>query len=66
MTKKKDQDFAWDPKFLVDKAYMELQEDAKEKLSLRHYVGQWEIQQLAADVKQRWPKMLDEANFSMK
>lgn len=53
--------FAEDLKTLVDKAYPELQDDAKEQLALTHYLGQLEQQQLAFSVKQRRPKSVDEA-----
>jgi len=46
---------------LVDKAYPELQDDAKEQLALTHYLGQLEQQQLAFSVKQRRPKSVDAA-----
>ena len=53
--------FAEDLKTLVDKAYPELQDDAKEQLALTHYLGPLEQQQLAFSVKQRRPKSVDEA-----
>ena len=53
--------FAEDLKTLVDKAYPELQDDAKEQLALTHYLGQLKQQQLAFSVKQRRPKSVDEA-----
>ena len=53
--------FAEDLKTLVDKAYPELQDDAREQLALTHYLGQLEQQQLAFSVKQRRPKSVDEA-----
>ena len=53
--------FAEDLETLVDKAYPELQDDAKEQLALTHYLGQLELQQLAFSVKQRRPKSVDEA-----
>lgn len=43
--------FAKDPKTLVDKAYLELQDDAKEQLALTHYFRQLEQQQLAFSVE---------------
>ena len=52
---------AEDLKTLVDKAYPELQDDAKEQLALTHYLGQLEQQQLAFSVKQRRPKSVDAA-----
>ena len=51
--------FAEDLKTLVNKAYPELQDDAKEQLGLTHYLGQLEQQQLAFSVKQRRPKSVD-------
>ena len=45
--------FAEDLKTLGDKAYPELQDDAKEQLTLTQYLGQLEQQQLAFSVKQR-------------
>ena len=38
--------FAEDLKTLVDKAYLELQDDSQEQLVLTHYLGQLEQQQL--------------------
>ena len=53
--------FSEDLKTLVDRAYPELQYDAKEQLALTHYLGQLEQQQAAFSVKQRRPKSVDEA-----
>ena len=53
--------FAEDLKLLVDKAYPELQDDAREQLALTHYLGQLEQPQLAFSVKQRRPRTVDEA-----
>ena len=54
--------FAEDPKALVDKAYLELQDDL---LALTHYLRQLEEQQLAFSVKQRRPKSVDAAVSAM-
>ena len=54
--------FAEDPKTLVDKAYLELQDDL---LALTHYLRQLEEQQLAFSVKQRRPKSVDAAVSAM-
>ena len=53
--------FAEDLNTLVDRAYPELQDDAREQLALTHYLGQLEHPQLAFSVKQRRPKTVDEA-----
>ena len=53
--------FGEDLNTLVNKAYPELQDDAKEQLALTHYLGQLEQQQLAFSVKQRRPKLMDAA-----
>ncbi len=53
--------FAEDLKQLVERAYPDLQEDAREQLVLTHYLGQLEHQQLAFSVKQKRPKTVDEA-----
>ena len=53
--------FAEDLKNLVDRAYPELHEDAREQLALTHYLGQLEQPQLAFSVKQRRPRSVDEA-----
>ena len=47
--------FAEDLKQLVERAYPDLQEDAREQLALTHYLGQLEPQQLAFSVKQKRP-----------
>ena len=52
--------FAEDLKLLVDKAYPELQDNAREQLALTHYLGQLEQPQLAFSVKQRRPRTVDE------
>ena len=51
--------FAEALKTLIDNAYPEMQDDAKEQLGLTHYLGQLEQQQLAFSVKQRRPKSVD-------
>ena len=53
--------FAEDLKQLVERAYPDLQEDAREQLALTHYLGQLKHQQLAFSVKQKRPKTVDEA-----
>ena len=47
---------AEDLKQLVERTYPDLQEDAREQLTLTHYLGQLEHQQLAFSVKQKRPK----------
>ena len=53
--------FAEDLKILADRAFPDLQEEAKEHLALTHYLGQLENPQVAIDVKHRRPKTVDEA-----
>jgi dsDNA-binding SOS-regulon protein len=53
-------DFADNLKILVDKAYPELDEAAREQLALNHYLTQIADQQIAFSVKQKRPKTLDE------
>ena len=53
--------FAKDLNQLVECAYPDLQEDAREHLALTHYLGQLEHQQLAIIGKQKCPKTMDEA-----
>ena len=53
--------FAEDLKILADRAFPDLQEEAKEHLALTHYLGQLENPQVAFGVKQRRPKTVDEA-----
>ena len=48
-------------RLLTDKAYPDLQEEAKEQLALTRYLGQLNNQQVAFSVKQKRPKTLDEA-----
>ena len=53
--------FAEDMKVLADKAFPQLQNDAKEQLALNHYLGQLTDQQIAFNVRQKRPRTLDEA-----
>ena len=53
--------FAEDLKRLVERAYPELQDNAREQIALTHYLGQLVQPQLAFGVKQRRPKSVDEA-----
>lgn len=53
-------DFAEDLRTLVDKAYPDFQDNAKEQLALNHFINQIENIQVAFSVKQRRPKNLDE------
>ena len=53
-------DFAEDLRLLADKAYPELQPEARELLSLQMYLAQLDQPQVAFSVKQRRPKSLDE------
>ena len=57
--------FAEDLKTLIDKAYPELQDDAKEQLALTQYLRQLEQQQLAFSVRQKGPKSVDAAVSAM-
>lgn len=62
--KRRDEDwaaYAEDLRLLADKAFPALQPEAKEQLSLTHYLGQIENQQIAFGVRQRRPKKVDEA-----
>ena len=54
-------DFADGLKVLVDKAYSDLEEKAREQLAVNHYLTNVDQQQVAFSVKQRCPKTLDEA-----
>ena len=54
-------EFAEDIRLLVDKAYPDLQDAAKEQLALTHFLGQLSNPQVAFSVKQSRPKNLDEA-----
>ena len=53
--------FAEDLKRLMEWAYPELQDNAREQIALTHYLGQLDQPQLAFSVKQRRPKSVDEA-----
>lgn len=46
---------------LADKAFPELQKEAKEHLTLNHFLGQIENAQIAFGVKQQHPKKLETA-----
>ena len=48
-------------KLLADRALPELQEEAQEKLSLHHFLGEVTNQQVVSAVCQRRPKTLDDA-----
>ena len=54
-------DFVDDLKNLVDKAYPELEEAARERLAVNQYLQQLEQPQVAFSVKQKRPAKLDEA-----
>ena len=54
-------DFADDLRSLADKAYPELQPEARVVLALQSYLSQLDQPQVAFSVKQRRPKGLDEA-----
>ena len=54
-------DFAEDLRKLADRAYNDLQEEAKEKLSLNRYLDQIADSQVSFGVKQSRPKTLDDA-----
>ena len=54
-------DFADSLRTLVDKAYPDLEENAKEQLALNHFVSQIENGQVAFSVRQKRPKTVDEA-----
>ncbi len=45
----------------MERAYPDLQENAREQLALTYYLGQLEHQQLAFSVNQKCPKTVDEA-----
>ena len=57
--------FAEDLKVLVNKAFPQLQDDAKEQLTLIHYLGQLTDHQIAFSVWQNCPRNLDEAVSAM-
>lgn len=54
-------DFAEDLRRLADRAHSDLQEEAREKLSLTRYLNQINDPQVSFGVKQSRPKNLDEA-----
>ena len=54
-------DFADNLRVLVDKAYPQLDLDARHLIALRQYLGQVEDTQLSFAIKQRTPKTLEEA-----
>ena len=54
-------DYAEDLRALADKAFPELQDEARERLALNSYLNQLEHPQVAFGVKQRQPGTLDEA-----
>ena len=54
-------EFADAVKLLTDKAYPELDDNARECLALNHYLGQIDSPQVAFSVRQRQPKTLVEA-----
>ena len=54
-------DFADNLRVLADRAFPELQEEAREKLSLDRFLGEMTNQQVAFAVRQRKPKTLDDA-----
>ena len=54
-------DLADDLKSLADKAFPELENDARERLALNRYLDQLEHPQVAFSVRQRNPQRLDEA-----
>ena len=53
--------FAEDLKVLANKAFPQLQDNAKEQLALNHYLGQLTNQQISFNVRQKRPRTLDEA-----
>ena len=65
-TRKKNRDERWadfgeDLRILADKAYPDLQEEARERLSLNRYLDQLSDPQVAFAVRQSTPKSVDEA-----
>ena len=54
-------DFADNLKLLVDRAYPDLEDKAREQLALNHYLSQLSDQQVAFSVKQKRPATLDDA-----
>ena len=59
--KKKEESWADFADSLVDKAYPDLEDNAKEQLALNHSVSQIENGQVAFSVRQKRPKTVDEA-----
>ena len=53
-------DFAEDLRMLVDKAYPDFQDNAKEQLALNHFIAQIDNTQVAFSVKQKRPRNMDE------
>ena len=53
--------FAEDLKVLVNRAFPQLQNDAREQLALSHYLGQLTDHQIAFNVRQKCPQTLDDA-----
>jgi len=63
-TKRRDEDWATlgdDLKSLADKAYPELQDEARELLALNQYLSQLDSPQIAFGVRQNKPKTVDDA-----
>ena len=54
-------DFGEDIKLLADKAFPDLNDDARERLALNSYLAQLDNMQVAVGVKQQRPKTVDEA-----
>ena len=54
-------DYTEDLRALADKVFLELQDEARERLVLNSYLNQLEHPQVAFSVKQREPGTLDEA-----
>ena len=54
-------EFAEDIRLLADRAYPNLQDEAREQICLTHFLGQITIPHIAFSVKQSHPKTLDEA-----
>jgi hypothetical protein len=54
-------DFADDLRVLVDKAYLDLDQNAKQLITLQQYLGQVEDSQLSFAIKQRTPRTVEEA-----
>ena len=54
-------DFAQDLQILVEKAFPNLQAEAREQMVMKHYLSQTDNAQLAFSVKQQKPSNLDAA-----